>query len=200
MIVFVVILCRDQFFGIWCLMILSMFWKKVEYQWWSLQINWKIKCWIRGVLVMKGTCIHNSSLFLQALWNAVYQQLKSDRAVSCSLQICKGWFEIRSLVWLRRNCGYCARRSEAHFNSFSTSKHANLATKSTEVFSSWLIIWYGWDGSLQAECWSQHEAGRVKTRQRKGVLGWAGPLWPKNTTATVELSLPRRFFKTVSTI
>lgn len=39
---------------------------------------------------MKGTCVHNSSLFLQVLWNTVYQQLKSDRAVGCSLQIYKG--------------------------------------------------------------------------------------------------------------
>lgn len=61
---------------------------------------------MKGGVVMKGTCIHNSSLFLQVVWNAVYQQLKSNRVVVFSLQIYKGWFEIRFLVW--QNCGYCA--------------------------------------------------------------------------------------------
>lgn len=50
---------------------------------------------------MKETCIHNSFFVLQVLWNAVYQQLKSDRTVGCSPQICRGWFKIRFLVGLR---------------------------------------------------------------------------------------------------
>lgn len=164
---------------------------------WILWLSWKINCLIWVVSVIKRSFIHNSSLFLHGLRNAAFQQLKSGRAVGCSLQIYKEWFKIRFLVW-DGTVGIVPEALKLILILLPSLSTVNLATENNELFSAGLMIW---NRSLQAdECLSQQEGGSVQAWQRKWVLGRAGPWRLKHTAAPVKLSLPRRFLKIKSTI
>jgi len=89
---------------------------------------------------MKGRCIHNSFLFLPVLWNAVYQQLKSDRAVGFSLQIYTGLFKIRFLVSSDETVDIVLEALKLISIIFPSLSSVNLATMNNELFSAWLMI------------------------------------------------------------